>query len=140
MPAQRKARRSQSPKFLPEACFSREQGPHFHAPLYKKWFAAYHQAHPQIVIAYDSVGSGEGMRRFIGRDVTDEDQVDFGASDAALRDDQIAQVAGGVVMLPVTAGGVVLAYNLPGITQDLNSRGGPMPVFSWGRLKPGTIR
>jgi phosphate transport system substrate-binding protein len=107
------------PQVPPGGMFLQGAGATFPSPLYKKWFAAYHQAHPQIVIAYDSVGSGEGMRRFIGRDVTDEDQVDFGASDAALRDDQIAQVAGGVVMLPVTAGGVVLAYNLPGITQDL---------------------
>jgi phosphate transport system substrate-binding protein len=59
------------------------------------------------------------MRRFIGRNVRDEDKVDFGASDAALQDSDIAQVADGVVMLPVTAGGVVLAYNLPGMPQAL---------------------
>ena len=71
------------------------------------------------MITYDSVGSGEGIRRFIGRDVKNEDQVDFGASDAAMQDNQIAQVPDGVVMLPVTAGGVVLAYNVPGVPQGL---------------------
>jgi phosphate transport system substrate-binding protein len=60
------------------------------------------------------------MRRFIGHDVSDEDGVDFGTSDALLQDNEIAQVPGGVVMLPMTAGGVVLAYNLPGMPQELN--------------------
>jgi len=94
-------------------------GATFPSPLYKQWFATYQQAHPQTVITYDSVGSGEGMRRFIGRNVSDEDKVDFGASDAALQDNDIAQVPEGVVMVPVTAGGVVLAYNLPGLPEDL---------------------
>jgi phosphate transport system substrate-binding protein len=94
-------------------------GATFPSPLYKQWFAAYQQAHPQTVITYDSVGSGEGIRRFIGRNVSDEDRVDFGASDAALQENEISQVPDGVVMLPVTAGGVALAYNLPGAPPDL---------------------
>lgn len=94
-------------------------GATFPSPLYKKWFAAYQQAHPQTVITYDSVGSGEGMRRFVGRNVAEEDKVDFGASDAALADDDIARIPEGVVMLPVTAGGVVLGYNLPGAPEGL---------------------
>jgi len=71
------------------------------------------------VITYASVGSSEGIRRFISRKVSDEDKVDFGASDAAPQDSEIAQVTEGVVMVPVTAGGVALAYNLPGVTQEL---------------------
>ena len=43
--------------------------------------------------------------------------VDFAASDAAMTDEQIAEVDGGVVLLPMTAGEVVLAYNLPGVTE-----------------------
>ena len=42
--------------------------------------------------------------------------VDFAASDAAMTDEQIGQVDGGVVLLPMTAGEIVLAYNLPGVT------------------------
>ena len=76
-------------------------------------------AHPQTVVTYDSVGSGEGIRRFIGRDVKGDEKVDFGASDAALQDSDIALVPEGVVMLPVTAGGVALAYNLPGVPEEL---------------------
>ena len=48
------------------------------------------------------------MKSFIAR------TVDFAASDAAMTDEQIGQVDGGVVLLPMTAGEIVLAYNLPG--------------------------
>src|SRR5882672_10122681 len=56
-------------------------GATFPSPLYKQWFASYGSAHPGMSIAYDSVGSGEGVRRFIGKNVTPEEAVDFGASD-----------------------------------------------------------
>ena len=40
--------------------------------------------------------------------------IDFAGSDAVMTDEEIAKVADGVVLLPVTAGWIVLAYNLPG--------------------------
>jgi phosphate transport system substrate-binding protein len=94
-------------------------GATFPSMLYKKWFDAYQAAHPNDVITYDPVGSGEGIRRFIGQNVETDEKVDFGASDAAMRDEEIGRVPGGVVLLPVTAGCVALAYNLPGISADL---------------------
>jgi phosphate transport system substrate-binding protein len=45
--------------------------------------------------------------------------VDFGASDAAMKDEEIAQVPNVVLMLPATAGSIVLAYNLPDVKGDL---------------------
>jgi phosphate transport system substrate-binding protein len=39
--------------------------------------------------------------------------VDFGASDVAMKDEEIAKVSKGVLMLPMTAGSIVLGYNLP---------------------------
>jgi phosphate transport system substrate-binding protein len=89
------------------------------APLYKQWFAAYQNGHPKIAIGYDGVGSGEGIRRFVGQNVSEEERVDFGASDAAMKDEEMAQVSKGVLLLPVTAGAVVLAYNLPDFDGDL---------------------
>ncbi len=74
--------------------------------LYEKWILTYRQQHADVQITYEAVGSGEGQRRFLA------DAVDFGASDAALTDEQIAQV-GAVRLVPATAGMVVLAYNLP---------------------------
>src|SRR5262249_3734219 len=61
------------------------------------------------------VGRGEGQRRFLAQ------AVDFGASDAALSDEQIASARAGASLVPVTAGIVVLAYNLPGL-------GGPLKL------------
>jgi len=43
--------------------------------------------------------------------------VDFAGSDAAMSDEEIAQTKDGVVLLPMTAGEVVLTFNLPGIAE-----------------------
>jgi len=71
------------------------------------------------LVAYEAVGSGEGIRRFIGQGVKDEDKIDFGASDAAMQDEQMARVPGGAILLPVTAGAVALAYNIPEVGGEL---------------------
>ena len=115
----RQGRGDASPHVPPGGVLLQGAGATFPSPLYQKWFAAYQHAHLQTVITYGAVGSGEGIRRFIGLNVPNDDKVDFGASDAALQDNEISQVPDGVVMVPVTAGGVVLGYNLPGVTQDL---------------------
>jgi len=88
-------------------------GATFPAPFYQRWFAEYHKLHPEVQINYQALGSGAGVKQFT------EKLVDFGASDAAMTDDEIKEVKGGVVMLPMTAGSVVLGYNLPGFTGDL---------------------
>ena len=94
-------------------------GSTFDSILFKQWFSLFQHDNPNAYITYDVVGSGEGVRRFIGKNVKDQDRVDFGASDAAMTDAQIALVDQGVLMVPITAGGVVLAYNLPGFEGDL---------------------
>lgn len=94
-------------------------GATFPSLLYKRWFSTYHDNHPRTYISYDAVGSSEGIRRFLGNGVSPEELVEFGASDAALSDAQIAQAGKDVLMLPATAGCVVLAYNLPGFTGEV---------------------
>jgi phosphate transport system substrate-binding protein len=103
----------------PGAVLLRGAGATFPSWLYKRWFEVYQADHPKTVITYDSVGSGEGIRRFSGKNVKDEERVDFGASDAAMKDEDMDQVPNGVVLLPVTAGSVVLAYNLPELEGEL---------------------
>src|SRR5262249_47476475 len=76
------------------------------APLYRKWFKAYNRAHPNIQVDYRSVGSGSGVKSFMER------TVDFAASDAAMKPEDMAEVEGGVQLLPMTGGAVALAYNL----------------------------
>jgi phosphate transport system substrate-binding protein len=105
----------------PGGVLLRGAGATFPAPLYEEWFRAYQKEHPQTAVAYDAVGSGAGVKRFIGKstDLTQEDLVDFGASDAAMTDAEIAAVERGVRLVPMTAGAVVLAYNLPELQDDL---------------------
>jgi phosphate transport system substrate-binding protein len=87
-------------------------GATFPAPLYASWFTDLNKKYPNLQVNYQSVGSGAGVEQFI------KGTVDFGASDVAMNDNEIKQVADkGVMMLPVTGGGIVLAYNLPGVTE-----------------------
>lgn len=88
-------------------------GATFPAPLYQRWFSEYNKLHPEVQVNYQALGSGAGIKQFIGG------LVDFGASDAAMTDDDIAQVKDGGVLLPMTAGSIVLSYNLPAISGDL---------------------
>jgi phosphate transport system substrate-binding protein len=84
-------------------------GASFPFPIYSAWFRHYNRATRGVRIDYQSVGSGAGVRNLINR------TVDFAASDAAITDEEVAQVNGGVVVLPMTAGEIVLAYNLSGV-------------------------
>jgi phosphate transport system substrate-binding protein len=61
----------------PGAIQLRGAGSTFAAPLQKKWLEAYQKRHPEIVVSYDVIGSGEGTEQFLAG------AVDFGASDAA---------------------------------------------------------
>src|SRR5271169_1256360 len=82
-------------------------GATFPAPLYQKWFSEYNKLHPEVQINYQALGSGAGVKQF------QQGLVNFGASDAAMTDAEIAKVKEGVVLLPMTAGSIVLAYNIP---------------------------
>ena len=55
------------------------------------------------------MGSGAGVKAVIDK------TGDFGASDAAMSKEDMAKVDAGVQLLPMTAGSIVLAYNLPGV-------------------------
>ena len=84
-------------------------GASFPAPLYSRWFREFSNKNPDIRVNYQATGSGAGIKAFVAG------QTDFGASDAAMTDDEIKQANGNVVLLPVTAGHIVLAYNLEGV-------------------------
>jgi phosphate transport system substrate-binding protein len=88
-------------------------GATFPAPLYQRWIEEFAKQSPGFTIYYDAVGSGAGTKRFMAQ------EVDFGASDSAMSDEQIAQVESGVQLIPATAGIIVLAYHIPGVEGDL---------------------
>ena len=100
-------------------------GASFPAPLYQNWAVALNRLHPHIRVDYQSQGSGAGVENFI------RGNVDFAASDVAMRDEDMAKVPRGVLTLPMTAGSIVLAYHLPGVPTGLKlSRAVYVGIFS----------
>lgn len=86
-------------------------GASFPFPLYSAWFKDFSKKTEGVTVDYQSKGSGAGIQDLINN------VVDFAASDAAMKDEDIAKVKQGVVLLPMTAGEIVLAYNLPGVKE-----------------------
>jgi phosphate transport system substrate-binding protein len=103
-------------------------GATFPAPLYQRWIAEYSKANPDVQINYQGVGSGAGIKQFT------QNLVSFGASDAAMKDEEITAVKQGVVLIPATAGSIVLAYNLPGVQNLKLSREAYVGIFL-GKIK-----
>jgi len=89
-------------------------GATFPYPIYSKWFNEYHRNFPQIQINYQSIGSGGGIRQVI------EGTVDFGATDGPMTDEQLKQAKTKILHFPTVLGPVVPAYNVPGVTQEIN--------------------
>ncbi len=85
-------------------------GASFPSPIYQRWFQDLSNSDSRLQVDYQSVGSGAGVERFT------QELVDFGASDVAMKDEEIAKVGRGVILLPMTAGSIVLAYNLPNVS------------------------
>lgn len=98
-------------------------GASFPAPLYQRWAVDYNKANPDVQVNYQSVGSGAGIKQFTAA------TVDFAASDAAMTDEEIAKVAKGAVMIPATAGSIVVAYNLPEVKDLKLSRDAYVGIF-----------
>jgi phosphate transport system substrate-binding protein len=103
-------------------------GASFPAPLYQRWSVEYHKISPDVQVNYQSIGSGAGVKNFT------QGVVDFAASDAAMSDEEIAKVKQGVVMIPATAGSIVIAYNLPGVADLKLSRDAYVGIFL-GKVK-----
>ena len=89
-------------------------GATFPAPLYLEWIGAFMDANENTTINYQGIGSGGGIQQFT------QMTVDFGASDAPMKDEEIAaaEAAGGssVLHIPTVFGAVTLAYNLTGVS------------------------
>ncbi|MGD0674086.1 MAG: phosphate ABC transporter substrate-binding protein PstS [Polyangiaceae bacterium] len=99
----------------------------FPAPVYKRWFLDYYKENPSVRVNYSPIGSGAGIRQFTAG------LVSFGASDAGMSEKEVARVPkafGGVLLLPMTAGLIVLSYDLPGIVKPVRlSRSAYVKIF-----------
>jgi len=63
------------------------------------------------------------------KNVKEEDRVDFGASECRDECRGYRTIPNGVVLLPMTAGGVVIAYNLPDLEGTLKLHARPIPAY-----------
>ncbi|MBD2503406.1 phosphate ABC transporter substrate-binding protein PstS [Anabaena azotica] len=99
-------------------------GATFPAPLYERYAREVRKKHPELKINYQGIGSGGGIRQTIAG------TVDFGGSDAAMTDAEIAKVKNGVILVPTAGGAVSVVYNVPGVNNLRLSRGTLPAIFS----------
>ena len=78
------------------------------------WIAGFTAVNPDANITYDPSGSGAGRTQFLGGGVA------FAGSDAALKDEELAQAKtrcnGDVVEVPAYVSPIAIIYNLQGVT------------------------
>ncbi|HXQ29087.1 MAG TPA: phosphate ABC transporter substrate-binding protein PstS [Gemmatimonadales bacterium] len=96
--------------------------------LYQDWIRTYNEAHPEVELVYESIGSGAGVRQFFDR------AVDFGASDAPITDSAMTAMGGDAVHIPTEMGAVVAAYTLPGVTAVVRFTPGVLADVFLGKL------
>ncbi|HKB28001.1 MAG TPA: phosphate ABC transporter substrate-binding protein PstS, partial [Candidatus Limnocylindrales bacterium] len=85
-------------------------GATFPALLYQVWIEKFATAYPNVQIDYQAIGSGGGIKAIT------QQTVDFGASDAAMKDSEIAALPTGtkILHIPTALGAVVVTYNIKG--------------------------
>ena len=93
-------------------------GATFPYPMYSKWFDEYHKKNTGLLINYQSIGSGGGIKQ-----VT-EGTVDFGATDGPMNDDQLKAFRDkhgfAILHFPTVLGADVPTYNITGVDANLN--------------------
>ncbi|HEY0758539.1 MAG TPA: phosphate ABC transporter substrate-binding protein PstS [Acidisarcina sp.] len=102
-------------------------GSTFVYPVMARWVENFDQAHPGTQINYQSIGSGGGIEQVKTK------TVDFGASDAALSDQQLAAMPP-VIQIPESAGPVCITYNLPDLKQPLQLSGETLAAIYLGKV------
>jgi phosphate transport system substrate-binding protein len=104
-------------------------GASFPSPLYQKWLSEYGKLHPNIKIDYQSIGSGGGIKQL------KEQTVDFGASDAPMKDEDLKSAPSEVLHIPTVLGAVVITYNLQGLSQPLRFSPETLAAIFLGKIK-----
>lgn len=106
-------------------------GSTFDQPLFTKAFSVYSSSH-DVSINYQGIGSGAGIQQFTAK------TVDFGASDVPMAPSELAaaEKAGGAVeQIPITLGGVSIAYNVPAVKTGLHLTGPVIADIFLGLIK-----
>ena len=104
-------------------------GATFPAVIYQKWFEEYRKLHPDVLVNYQSIGSGGGIAQLTSG------TVDFGASDMPMTDEQIAKLKSHPLHFPTVMGAVVPTYNIEGVSQDLKFTPQTLAAIFLGSIK-----
>lgn len=104
-------------------------GASFPAPLYQKWVSEYGKLHQNVRIDYQSIGSGGGIKQL------KEQTVDFGASDAPMKDEDLKSAPGEILHIPTVLGAVIITYNLEGVTPSLHFTSEIIADIYLGKIK-----
>jgi phosphate transport system substrate-binding protein len=88
-------------------------GATFPNPLYQKWFSQYNRSNPNARFDYQSIGSGGGIKQITER------TIDFGGTDAPMKDEDLKKAQGEILHIPTILGADVITYNLPGVAAGL---------------------
>jgi phosphate transport system substrate-binding protein len=104
-------------------------GATFPYPLYSKWFYEYTKVDEGVNFNYQSIGSGGGIRQILAQ------TVDFGATDGPMTDEQLKQAPGEIFHIPMTAGAVVVTYNLPQVSERLRFSPDVVADIFLGKIK-----
>jgi phosphate transport system substrate-binding protein len=82
-------------------------GSTFINPIMSRWSSEYQKLAPTVLINYQSIGSGGGIRQLSAH------TVQFGATDGPMTDDQLKEAKSPVLHIPLVMGAIVPTYNLP---------------------------
>ncbi|PWT89956.1 MAG: phosphate ABC transporter substrate-binding protein PstS [Blastocatellia bacterium] len=104
-------------------------GATFPNPIYQKWVSDYQKLHPDVKIDYQSIGSGGGIKQI------KEQTVDFGASDAPMKDEDLKSAPAELLHIPTVLGAVVVTYNLSGVNQPLRFSPDVIADIFLGKIK-----
>jgi phosphate transport system substrate-binding protein len=103
-------------------------GSTFVNPIMTRWTANFQQAHNNVQINYQSIGSGAGIQQ------VKAGTVDFGASDVALNDEKLKDMPP-VIQVPESAGPVCITYNLPDLKEPLKLTAETLSGIYLGTIK-----
>lgn len=112
-----------------EAVLINGAGASFPFPIYSKWIYSYRTQHPDIKINYQSIGSGGGIRQFLNK------TVDFGASDAPMKNSELKRSKIPILHIPTVLGAIVIIYNLPHLKEELSLTAQNVADIFSGKIK-----
>jgi phosphate transport system substrate-binding protein len=104
-------------------------GATFPQPVYSEWANQYKKA-SGTTVNYQGIGSGGGIAQFT------EGTVDFGASDAAMTDEEeaAAKAKGEPVHVPTVLGAVTVSYKVDGVDKGLKLDGATVADIFLGKV------